>query len=169
MIRLTQRLEGPVTPRAAVSLPYELRRRSRVKIRLDSGEEAGLFLPRGLVLRDGDCLGGDEGWIVRVRATPESVSRARTHDPLLLARASYHLGNRHVALQVGPDELRYLHDHVLDDLVRALGLTVTVEDLPFEPEAGAYGGHGHEHGDPHGTDPEHPQGQGHGPGHGHEH
>jgi urease accessory protein len=75
------------------------------------------------------------------------VSIARTDDALLLARAAYHLGNRHVALQIGPGWLRYLHDRVLDGMVRELGLTVAGEQAPFEPEAGAYGGdhHGRAH------------------------
>jgi urease accessory protein len=77
-----------------------------------------------------------------ILAAPEQVSVARTDDALLLARACYHLGNRHVALQITPGELRYLADHVLDDMVRGLGLAVTQESAPFEPEAGAYS-HGH--------------------------
>lgn len=120
-----------------------MRRRSRLRCTLEGGEDAGLFLPRGTVLRDGDRLKADNGWIVQVRAAVEMVSCARCPDPLLLARASYHLGNRHVAVQIAEGGLRYLHDHVLDDMVRSLGLTVTMETLPFEPESGAYGGHGH--------------------------
>ena len=115
----------------------------------------GLFLPRGTALRDGDLLRAENGWIICVRAAPETVSVARAADPVTLARASYHLGNRHIALQVTGDGVRYLHDHVLDEMVRSLGLTVTVESLPFEPEAGAYGGFGghddagHSHGRAH--------------------
>jgi urease accessory protein len=89
--------------------------------------------------------------VVRVEAAPEQVSEARSPDPLLRMRASYHLGNRHVPLELTADALRYLHDHVLDDMVRGLGLAVTCAQLPFEPEAGAYAseGHGHRHGHHH--------------------
>jgi len=145
MIRITQVLTAAADAHEGLSLPFELRRRSRLRARLDSGEEVGLFLPRGTALREGDLLQADDGRVVRVRAAPETVSCARAPDPVCLARASYHLGNRHVALQIGADGVRYLHDHVLDEMVRALGLTVTVEQAPFEPEAGAYGGHAHVH------------------------
>jgi len=182
MIRIAEILTEAAPAQAALSLPFELRRRSRLRSRLDGGEEVGLFLPRGTVLREGDLLRADNGWVVRIRAAPETVSWARSADALALARASYHLGNRHVALQVAPDGLSYLHDHVLDEMVRALGLTVTVEERPFEPEAGAYGGqgasgHGHEPasghepapGHAHGAGTEHGQGHGHGPPHAHPH
>ena len=79
---------------------------------------------------------------------PSTYRQYVQHDPWSLARAAYHLGNRHVALQVGSGWLRYLHDHVLDDMVRGLGFEVVVEEAPFEPEAGAYGGHGHSHSHP---------------------
>ena len=141
MIRITQVLTAPAEARDSLSLPFELRRRCRLRARLDGGEEVGLFLPRGTALREGDLLLADNGWAVRVRAAPETVSCARSADPIALARASYHLGNRHVALQIDGDSVRYLHDHVLDEMVSALGLAVTVEALPFEPEGGAYGGH----------------------------
>ena len=82
-----------------------------------------------------------------VRAAAEPVSVVVSADPLLLLRAAYHLGNRHVPLQIGAGWLRYLRDHVLDDLCRGLGLEVEAASLPFEPEAGAYAGssHGHSH------------------------
>ncbi len=130
-------------------LPFDLRSRSRLRTTLESGEDIGLFLERGSVLRGGDQLVCDDGRIVEVVAAPETVSTVRSADPLLLLRAAYHLGNRHVALQVGDGWVRYQHDYVLDDMVRGLGLTVTVEQAPFEPEAGAYGAHSHDHGGQH--------------------
>ncbi len=96
---------------------------------------------RGTILREGDLLLADDGRAVRVVAAPEMVSTVSAEDPLTLMRAAYHLGNRHVPLQIGEGWLRYQHDHVLDDMVRGLGLSVRVEEAPFEPEAGAYGGH----------------------------
>ncbi len=119
-------------------LPFAERSKSRLRAVLDNGEEAGLFLERGSVLRHGDLLLADDGRVIEVQAAPESVSTVHTHDARTLARASYHLGNRHVALEIGPDWVRYSHDHVLDDMLRGFGLEVRVEERPFEPEGGAY-------------------------------
>lgn len=96
------------------------------------------MLERGGILRDGDLLLAADGRIVEVRADRESVTTLQSDDPMSLMRAAYHLGNRHVALQLGAGWLRYRHDHVLDDMARGLGLRVVVECAPFEPEAGAY-------------------------------
>jgi urease accessory protein len=107
-------------------------------------------LARGTVLRDGDGLAADDGTVVQVRAAHELVSTAATDDALLLARAAYHLGNRHVPLQVQRGRLSYEHEHVLDDLARRFGLEVMVEYAPFEPEAGSYANaHSHDHSHPH--------------------
>jgi urease accessory protein len=134
-----------------LTLPFELRRKSRQRATLDGGEEIALYLQRGRVLRDGDKLLCADGTVVLVRAAAETVSTVTGADASALARGAYHLGNRHVALQVGDGFLRYQHDHVLDDMVRTLGLAVTVEQAMFEPERGAYGhGHGRGHGHGHG-------------------
>jgi urease accessory protein len=153
VLRILQRLTGPRDAQLQLLLPFDLRSRSRFRARLVSGEEVGVQLTRGQILRGGDKLLVEDGRVVEVRAAPESVSTLRTTDARLLARAAYHLGNRHVALQVGDGWLRYGHDHVLDDMVRGLGVEVAVEQAPFEPEAGAYHG-GHEH-TPHEHDHEH--------------
>lgn len=140
-----------VEENSTVSLPIEQRVRSRLKVRLNDGREAGLFLERGHLLRGDDLLSNDAGIVVKVIAAPETVSTVRSGDPTLLAKAAYHLGNRHVPLQVENGWLRYQHDHVLDDMLEQMGLNVQVESAPFEPEAGAYqqmtrGGHvRHEH------------------------
>lgn len=144
-LQITERLREPADAQATLTLPFEQRQKSRLRIRLDNGQDAGLFLPRGTVLRHGDRLRATSGLVVEVRAASEAVSTARADDALLLARAAYHLGNRHVALQLGPGWLRYPYDHVLDDMARELGLTVNREQAPFEPEAGAYGGGHHRH------------------------
>jgi urease accessory protein len=112
---------------------------------LSDGREAGVVLARGGPLRDGDGLGSAEGLIVRICAAPELLSRVETDDPLALARACYHLGNRHVSVQIEPNRISWLHDHVLDAMVEGLGLAVRQVHAPFEPEGGAYGGHGHGH------------------------
>jgi urease accessory protein len=90
------------------------------------------------VLRGGDRLLADDGRVIEVHAAPETVSTVRTDDRLMLERACYHLGNRHVPLEIGPGWLRYQHDHVLDDMLAGFGLAVVVEHAPFEPEGGAY-------------------------------
>jgi urease accessory protein len=155
---LTRRLRTAARIDAVAALTLEQRVRSRQRVRLDDGREAGISLPRGDVLKDGDLLATDDGSLtVRIVAAPECVSVAACDDPVLLARACYHLGNRHVALQIEPGRLCWLHDHVLDAMVRGLGLAVAAQDAPFEPEPGAYGGqaagqtdgHAHAHGHGH--------------------
>jgi urease accessory protein len=144
MLGISQRLIGPRPPDAFLVLPFELRSRSRLRTTLTTGEEAGIVLPRGQVLRGGDQLLASDGRVIQVEAASENVSTVYSGEAERLARAAYHLGNRHVALQIGAGWLRYGHDHVLDDMVRGLGLVVAVEQAPFEPEAGAY--HGTSHG-----------------------
>lgn len=144
MLNITRKLTSSETPAdVKLVLPFQLRNKSRLHTTLDNGEEVGLILARGSVLRGGDLLLADDGRIVEVVAEPETVSTVRAPDSLALCRASYHLGNRHVALQIGTSWVRYQHDHVLDEMVRGLGLSVTIEEAPFEPEPGAYGGHSH--------------------------
>ena len=125
-------------------LPFELRQRSRLRTTLTSGEELGLFLERGEVLRDGDFLLAEDGRAIRVVAKQERVLDIACSDPEALARTAYHLGNRHVPVQVGGDWLRIADDHVLREMVEGLGATVAACEAPFEPEAGAYAtGHSH--------------------------
>ncbi len=131
----------------SLTLTFARRQKSRQRVDLDSGREAAILLPPGSSLADGDLLRSAEGTVVRVVAASETVSTARTDDPMLMARACYHLGNRHVALQVGSGWVRYQPDHVLDEMVRGLGLALAQESASFEPERGAYHGHPHGHGD----------------------
>jgi urease accessory protein len=124
---------------AVVTLGFEDRRRSRMRIRIDDGREAALILPRGTILRDGDVLRDPErGDVVVVRAADQTLSMVHATGAVALARAAYHLGNRHVPVQVGAGWLAYEHDHVLDDMVEELGLAVETRVAPFEPEAGGY-------------------------------
>ena len=127
MLNISKQLHEPATPTARLVLPFEQRQKSRLRTRLASGEEVALTLERGSVLRGGDLLLAADGRVVEVVAALETVSTVSAPDPWQLARASYHLGNRHVALQVGQGWLRYQHDHVLDDMVSGLGLQVVVE------------------------------------------
>jgi urease accessory protein len=146
MLTVSYLLKEPRLATERLVLPFELRQKSRLRARLESGIEVGLFLERGTLLRGGDLLLAENGAVIEVLAAPEEVSTVTAKTPRDLTRAAYHLGNRHMALQVGDTWLRYLHDHVLDDMVRGLGLDVIVEEAPFEPEAGAYGAHAHGHG-----------------------
>jgi urease accessory protein len=125
-----------------LQLPFDARCKTRLRARLASGEECGLFLPRGTVLRGGDRLLGSDGRIVEVLAAREPLMEAVSDDPLTIARAAYHLGNRHVAIELTPGRLRFVADHVLGEMLNGLGLTVTRIEAPFEPESGAYGAHG---------------------------
>ncbi|MGD9835741.1 MAG: urease accessory protein UreE [Piscinibacter sp.] len=148
-----------------LELPFADRARTRQRVRLASGRMAGLDLPRGTLLRGGDRVAG-AGLVVEVQAAPETVSVVRAAAPRLL-RAAYHLGNRHVAVEFGCGWLAYLHDHVLDDMLRGLGLEPECTRQAFEPEGGAYGGHGHAHG--HGHDHAHDHAHPHDLGRAHEH
>lgn len=133
-----------------LSLPITSRIKSRLKVSLEDGRDAGVFLPRGNILRGGQLLQSECGLLIEVTAAAETVSSVYCEDALLLNRVTYHLGNRHVPLQIADGWVRYQHDHVLDDMVVGLGAKVTVEQAEFEPEDGAYGGrsgghHHHEH------------------------
>ncbi|NOT13266.1 MAG: urease accessory protein UreE [Methylococcaceae bacterium] len=143
MLKLTELAPSETAADDVVTLSYEARQKSRLLSETDSGTRIGLFLPRGQVLRHGYILTGPDHFRVRVDAAPEALSIVRTDDALQFARACYHLGNRHVALQILSGELRFLTDHVLDKMLEGLGLVVSHAVLPFEPEPGAYHGHGH--------------------------
>ena len=129
----------------AVVLEYSRREKTRQRAQLESGEEIAIKLPRGTVMRGGDCLRTAHGRTVRVVSGREQVSTVYASAADVLARVAYHLGNRHVWLQVGPGWVRYLADHVLDDMVRGFGLEPAAEVAAFEPEGGAYSSHGHSH------------------------
>ncbi|NOY16828.1 MAG: urease accessory protein UreE [Gammaproteobacteria bacterium] len=147
MLRFTHKTTG--TSDLTLTLSYELRQKSRQRVELDNGEGAGLFLERGIILREGDNLATDEGDTVMIKAAKEAVSTVYCADALQQARACYHLGNRHVTLQISEKFIRYQTDHVLDELCQRLGLKVLNEKAPFEPEPGAYGDYGHVQGHSH--------------------
>jgi urease accessory protein len=121
-------------------LMFEQRQRSRLRAKADNGEVLSLILPRGKVVRGGERVRTLDGREVEIVAAPERLAHIESSE---LARVAYHLGNRHVPLQVGPDFLRIAEDHVLEELARRLGARVSHVEAPFEPEAGAYG-HQHE-------------------------
>ena len=158
-----------------VALPYDERKRSRLKVTLASGKEAGIFLERGDHLHGGDRLLAEDGSaVVEILAAPEKLIEATASTPLLFARAAYHLGNRHVPVQIVPTDhggtLRFQTDHVLAEMVKGLGCAVAETEAPFQPESGAYGANagshgGHDHGHDHDHDSEE-HARLHNPGHG---
>ena len=179
---------APVLLRRAptVELSWDLRQKSRFAATDSAGRALGVFLPRGAVVRGGDVLVAEDGSLVRVLAAPQPVlviTACPEHGtPFALTRAAYHLGNRHVPIELRPDHLKIEPDHVLAEMLRAMHLIVRPADEAFEPEGGAYasGGHGHEHGpknehasgDPApggGHDPPHGRPPDHAPDHGHGH
>jgi len=145
MLIVQKRVSPQSTFDAELILSFDLRQKSRLRTTVEGGEEIGLFLARGTVLRDGDCLQADDGRVVRVSAAEESLLEVRCADADSLARAAYHLGNRHTPVQVGPGWLRLAADDVLAEMLRGLGGTVTPLRAPFEPEAGAYAAGHHAH------------------------
>jgi len=147
-------------PCGELVLPFEFRQKSRLAARLASGEEACLLLPRGTVLRGGDRLRAEDGRVVQVVAAAERLLRVTCPTARELARVAYHLGNRHVALELGDGYLCLAEDRVLAGLLEALGAMVEPREAPFEPEGGAYGrgGQGAHGGHHHHEDEEHGRG-----------
>ena len=165
---------------ATVELDWDVRQKSRFAATDSAGRELGIFLPRGTLVRGGDVLVAEDGSMVRVIAAPQPVlviTHCKNHGtPFDLTRAAYHLGNRHVPIELQPDHLKIEPDHVLADMLRAMHLIVTEQNLAFEPEGGAYaaghgGGHGHDHGHSHdhAHSHEHPHSHPHDHGHSHDH
>ena len=152
MLILTQRTSHPATD--SVALAYDERKRSRLKVTLASGKEAGIFLERGDHLHGDDRLLAEDGsTVVEILAAPEKLIEATADTPLLFARAAYHLGNRHVPVQILPTDnggtLRFQTDHVLAEMVKGIGCTVAEVEAPFQPESGAYGANSGAHGGHH--------------------
>jgi len=163
---------------ATVELDWDVRQKSRFDATDSQGRHLGVFLPRGTVVRGGDVLVTESGDMVRVLAAPQPVlvitPCAEHGSPFDLVRAAYHLGNRHVQIELRPDRLQIEPDHVLADMLRAMHLTVREASEAFEPEGGAYaaGGHGHSHDHGHSPEVNPPHGAPghvHGPGCGHSH
>ncbi len=156
---------------ARVELDWDVRQKSRFDATDSQGRTLGVFLPRGTAVRGGDVLVAEDGSLIQVLAAPQAVLVVR-HCPqhgtsFDLTRAAYHLGNRHVQLELQADHLKLEPDHVLADMLRGMHLIVSDEHSAFEPENGAYAASGHAHGHGHDHQPE-PQHLGH-DAHGHDH
>ncbi|MBX2824084.1 MAG: urease accessory protein UreE [Gammaproteobacteria bacterium] len=146
MYLFNQLTSGPAEVNVTLHLTYEQRQRSLLRVRTEDDIDVGIKLNRGELPEVGCLLQSASGEIAQVQAAPESVSVSCTDDMLLFSRACYHLGNRHVKLQIEPGRLCYLHDHVLDEMLVQLGLKVEHAMAAFCPESGAYaGGHAHHH------------------------
>jgi len=175
---------------STLELDWDTRQKSRFAATDSTGRELGIFLPRGTTVRGGDVLVAEDGSMVRVIAAPQAVLRithcAKHGTAFDLTRAAYHLGNRHVPIELTPTHLQIEPDHVLADMLRSMHLIVSALQAPFEPEGGAYSGgghHGHGHHEPHGHDHGHDHAghsheaastahsheHDHGNGHGHDH
>lgn len=145
MLVIHQRLAPQPHWDAELHLSFEARSKSRLRCFSAAGEDVGLFLERGQPpLQDGECLQAQDGRIVRVCARAESLLHVTCANAFELTRAAYHLGNRHVALQLGDGWLRLPDDHVLKAMLEQLGARVEAIEAPYQPEQGAYGG-GHHH------------------------
>jgi urease accessory protein len=168
-----------------ITLDWDTRQKSRFDATDSTGRQLGVFLPRGTVVRGGDVLVAEDGSLVRVEAAPQKVLRitfcAEHGTAFDLMRAAYHLGNRHVPIELRTDHLKIEPDHVLAELLQSMHMTVAEVQEPFEPESGAYGdsallghdhGHGHSHSHSHGHDHAHDHAHDHsscGHDHGHHH
>ena len=144
LLTLVRHCDPVSVPYGELVLPFDLRIRSRLRTRLASGEETVVKTERGAILRGGEYLASEDGRVVRISAAPEKLMHVTCDDQLELARAAYHLGNRHVPVEIGDGFLRIFADHVLGDMLLGLGAGVEELEAPFEPESGAYGGaHAH--------------------------
>ena len=164
-----------------VELDWDERCKSRFEAHDSEGRRLGVFLPRGTVVRGGDVLLGEGGEMILVQARAQPLMRVTMctehGSPFDLVRAAYHLGNRHVQLELQADHLQFEPDHVLADMLRGLHLIVNEVQAPFEPEGGAYSalasaGHGHDHAHGHhdkSHDHNHDHDHNHHHGHGHVH
>jgi urease accessory protein len=146
--------------RDGVTLDYDRRHRRRLRLSTDSGAELLLDLPKAVPLAEGDGLQTEEGAWIAVHAAAEPLLEVTCEDAHRLLRLGWHIGNRHVPAELRRAAIRIRPDHVIADMVRGLGGQVRAIEAPFQPESGAYAGHG-------GHPPEHAHGHGNGGGHAH--
>ena len=135
-----------------VLIDFDRRHRRRIVLTTEAGADVLIDFPQAVRLRDGDGLALDGGGIVRVRARPEPLLEIHAHDEGELIRIAWHLGNRHLPVQLLGDRIRIRADHVIGAMVEGLGGHVEAIDAPFDPEAGAYApgaAHHHHHDDDH--------------------
>lgn len=143
----TQRLQHVAEEQAVdvLALPFDMRQKSRFRATLAHGEDIGVDLPRTGILRHGSYIATEYGDILRIEAQAEPLMKVTASSAFELLKGAYHLGNRHVPLMLTPNALYFEPDHVLAEMVKGLGLTVSEVEHPFEPESGAYAQHHHDH------------------------
>ncbi len=132
----------------SLTLDFDARHRRRIRLTADQGEDVLLDLPKAVAMADGDGLQLDDGRWLKVQAAAEVIVEVRHEDPVQLMRLAWHLGNRHLPTEVRNQVLRIRPDHVIEDLLHGFGADLIKVQAPFQPEGGAYRGHGHRHTDP---------------------
>lgn len=145
MLFFTKRIAQQTRFDFSIELDFATRQKSRFRAQLDNGEAIGIDLPRIGVLEDGECLTNQHKQVLRIVAAKETLMQVCHDDAFILMKAAYHLGNRHVPLMLTPQALFFEPDHVLKDMLVAMGLEVTQVEVAFNPETGAYQGHSHSH------------------------
>jgi urease accessory protein len=132
-----------------LTLDFDARHRRRIRLTADQGQDILLDLPKAVAMAHGDGLQLEDGRWLEVRAAAETIVEIRHKDPHQLVRLAWHLGNRHLPTEIRDHLLRIRPDHVIEDMLHGFGAELVKAQAPFQPEGGAYGGHGHapEHGD----------------------
>ena len=128
-----------------LTLDFDARHRRRIRLTADQGEGVLLDLPKAVAMADGDGLQLEDGQWLKVRAAAELVVEVRHKDPNQLVRLAWHLGNRHLPTEIRDQVLRIRPDHVIEDMLHGFGADLVKVQAPFQPEGGAYSGHGHQH------------------------
>lgn len=129
----------------SLTLDFDARHRRRIRMMADRGEELLLDLPKAIAMADGDGLRLDDGRWLKVHAAAEPIVEIRHKDPNQLVRLAWHLGNRHLPTEIRTQVLRIRPDHVIEEMLRGFGADLVNVLAAFQPEGGAYGGHGHHH------------------------
>jgi urease accessory protein len=128
-----------------LTLDFDTRHRRRIRLTADQGEDLLLNLPKAVAMADGDGLQLKDGRWLKVQSAAEPIVEVRHKDPHQLVRLAWHLGNRHLPTEIRVEVLRIRPDHVIEDMLRGFGADLVNVQVPFQPEGGAYGGHGHHH------------------------
>ena len=129
----------------SLTLDFDARHRRRIRMTADQGEDVLLDLPKAVAMADGDGLQLDDGRWLKIQAASEPIVEIRHKDPNKLVRLAWHLGNRHLPTEIQNQVLRIRPDNVIEDMLRGFGADLVNVQAPFQPEGGAYGGHGHQH------------------------
>jgi len=133
----------------SLTLDFDARHRRRIRLTADQGQDVLLDLPKAVAMADGDGLQLEDGRWLKVQAAAELIVEVRHKDPHQLVRLAWHLGNRHLPTEIRDEVLRIRPDHVIEEMLLGLGADLVREQVAFQPEGGAYGGHEHHRHDGH--------------------